>query len=1534
MTRKLQSAGKLVLLVVWALLWVSPAVAEDEKALYIAGTKVTLENCNNLSSISGVTVAEGGEFRFDFSSRTLTMKGVTIKNEKELISHNIDNLCINVSGKNQLEATHYIHGIALHFHRSTIMSGDGELNVIASNIGFLLEGHETSLTLSDLTLDVSAGSYGLRGKHIVIIKNASVRVNSRESSAVYLYKLLLEGSSIVFPVGGWFDDSGSHTIEDSHFKPARVVRIEPEFYPLWIAGTQVRGNFDLAKIAGVRLAQDGHLKYDKKEKTLTMKGVTIDAGEENAIYNEGIDGLTIKVEGTNQLNSKKVATLLLKSHTLMTGNGDFTAISDGGAGVYIDQTTSLTLSNLGFSTSGQWGFVGKDGVSDEKLIVKDAWVKAKGIEGAIGKIASLSAEGGYIAIPENGLFDESKHAVVDAMGNITTDATILGTTYPLRIADIPVTKSNCNDLSSIAGVTVETGGVFKFDPNTKILTMRGVTININEREKHAIYNGIHGLTIDVVGKNQLTADVNSFGLCTGASTVIKGEGLLRIVDCNSIYHQETLTIEDLTLDASEGKGIYGNGDVFIKNATVTTRGFVSSSHWNNYRWCGALSGRRITLEDCKIVTPEGGYFSRKQNTILPRPYDEYYTVKIEPAPSFRTYPLWIGERQVTTDICNDLSVMTGARIGEGGGISYNPDSKTLTINRVDLAPNDSEYDNWYHLDNYLVENEGVEDLTIDVFGWGYLGKLRSLASTHIKGRGRLRVYGVTEIGRSVTLTLSNAEFDMHWIKGVDGSSDERLVVKGANVYVNGQYTSYIRDIASLTLDGCDFQDANLKFDERVHAVVTQGGDIAERVRIVQTNYPLWIAGRQVTRYNCNYLKNFPGVTVAKDGQFRCRVDYSGSVQLDMSGVTIQAGDGQSAISGDLEKITLRGDNRLTSTDKPALQLSETLCIESSSTARLSISSTGNDAIHLLADRALKLEGIELELTGKQGIAWEKESLGNSLRLRKALLKAKGTEGAIRNLRKLEEAHILNPAGGKLEDEKHTIVDAEGNVAKEVVITGKKLPLKIAGQQVTVENYNNLSGLSGVSVKEGGVFKYDPVSQTLTMKDVSIWSRKEAAVYSIGREVLTIEVAGTNYLSSDEDNALRSEGNIHIKRDGKLTVSSEKWYSIKADGFLTLSDLTLDVKGGYSSEYGRLGISVGSMVIKNATVTVSGSTDTGSLTLEGCQILSPEGARFNKEKRKVVDANGNSVTNLKIGKKEPVTGITVTPSNQTLKEGETLILSATVVPDNATVKGVTWSSSDATIASVSKTGEVTALKKGKCTITAQTKEEGSKVKGICEIVVTSQEAPAKFSITLTKEGEGTLAIVGYDDEALKAVAVDTELTVTATPAEGYSLTSLIAGTADILTTKKFTVTEAVEVKAVFKKKQNNGGGNQGGGNNGGGNGGGGNNGGNNGGNQGGNNGGGNNGGGSWKPQTPQAVEDVTLASIVVAPNPFTSQLRIENPASLEVRYELVNVGGVVVRSGVLKGTEGVIATEDLPQGVYIARFYGANSAKRSLRVMKH
>ena len=183
----------------------------------------------------------------------------------------------------------------------------------------------------------------------------------------------------------------------------------------------------------------------------------------------------------------------------------------------------------------------------------------------------------------------------------------------------------------------------------------------------------------------------------------------------------------------------------------------------------------------------------------------------------------------------------------------------------------------------------------------------------------------------------------------------------------------------------------------------------------------------------------------------------------------------------------------------------------------------------------------------------------------------------------------------------------------------------------------------------------------------------------------------------------------------------------------------------------------------------------------------------------------------------------------------------------------------------------------------------------------------FKVTLTQPEHGTLAIKDHTAEALNAVAENTELEVIATPEDAtYELKELKANGVDILATKKFTVTEAVTVKAVFKKKGNNGGGNNGGGN----------------------------GGGSWQPQTPQAVEDAVLASVEVAPNPFTAQLRIVNPEGIAVRYELVTLTGNVIRAGAVEGTETIVDTEALPAGLYFVRFRTADSLKRSVKAIKY
>ena len=78
-----------------------------------------------------------------------------------------------------------------------------------------------------------------------------------------------------------------------------------------------------------------------------------------------------------------------------------------------------------------------------------------------------------------------------------------------------------------------------------------------------------------------------------------------------------------------------------------------------------------------------------------------------------------------------------------------------------------------------------------------------------------------------------------------------------------------------------------------------------------------------------------------------------------------------------------------------------------------------------------------------------------------------------------------------------------------------------------------------------------------------------------------------------------------------------------------------------------------------------------------------------------------------------------------------------------------------------------------------------------------EEPITYAVTLTKVGEGTLLISGASD--LNAVPFGTELTIVATPAEGYELTALTANGEDILATGKVVVKEATEVKATFTKK---------------------------------------------------------------------------------------------------------------------------------------
>ncbi|MDR2972270.1 MAG: Ig-like domain-containing protein [Bacteroidales bacterium] len=81
---------------------------------------------------------------------------------------------------------------------------------------------------------------------------------------------------------------------------------------------------------------------------------------------------------------------------------------------------------------------------------------------------------------------------------------------------------------------------------------------------------------------------------------------------------------------------------------------------------------------------------------------------------------------------------------------------------------------------------------------------------------------------------------------------------------------------------------------------------------------------------------------------------------------------------------------------------------------------------------------------------------------------------------------------------------------------------------------------------------------------------------------------------------------------------------------------------------------------------------------------------------------------------PVTDITLNYEKLTLIPGDTITLIATVQPDSATNKTVTWESSNPAVAIVNNDGLVTAIADGEAIITATT-QDGSK-KATCSVAV--------------------------------------------------------------------------------------------------------------------------------------------------------------------------------------------------------------------------
>ncbi|WP_163515724.1 Ig-like domain-containing protein [Gelidibacter japonicus] len=157
-------------------------------------------------------------------------------------------------------------------------------------------------------------------------------------------------------------------------------------------------------------------------------------------------------------------------------------------------------------------------------------------------------------------------------------------------------------------------------------------------------------------------------------------------------------------------------------------------------------------------------------------------------------------------------------------------------------------------------------------------------------------------------------------------------------------------------------------------------------------------------------------------------------------------------------------------------------------------------------------------------------------------------------------------------------------------------------------------------------------------------------------------------------------------------------------------------------------------------------------------IAPSGYTWLEEYLNQVDRPKNEVA---------VQGVQVTPSTAELAVAETIQLSASFTPSNASNKNGTWTSSDASIATVSSNGLVTAVSVGEATITFKSADGGFTDTALIKVFPEALQASAGIDQQICKGESATLTASGGTNyvwntgETTKSIDVTPEATTTYT-----------------------------------------------------------------------------------------------------------------------------------------------------------------------------
>ena len=359
---------------------------------------------------------------------------------------------------------------------------------------------------------------------------------------------------------------------------------------------------------------------------------------------------------------------------------------------------------------------------------------------------------------------------------------------------------------------------------------------------------------------------------------------------------------------------------------------------------------------------------------------------------------------------------------------------------------------------------------------------------------------------------------------------------------------------------------------------------------------------------------------------------------------------------------------------------------------------------------------------------------------------------------------------------YTVSATNLTVSNNAIVRANYVGSNISNVDLQIGKGNNSSGGIVFDGNQGTVYGSVELQDNLTIDDDENLTIGEDASLTIPNNI-TLTNEGT--VTTTDGGTLTNEGTINnsgtLPDDIQGTAPPRITTTSLAGGTVgTAYTATLAASGTGTITWSNSGNLPAGLTLDGNTGVISGTPTTAGTSTFTVKAANDYGSD-SKELSIIIDEQTDV----------PVTGVSLNTSTLNLIEGGTDTLTATVEPNNATNRNVTWSSDNPSVATVNN-GVVSAVSEGTATITVTAQGDSTK-SASCTVTVTAATVSVT-GVTLNKtstslyvgDTETLTATVAPDNATNKAVTWTSSNPSVATVENGV-VTALARGTAVITAT---------------------------------------------------------------------------------------------------------------------------------------------------------